>query len=69
MRVLELRGGLDLAAEADPVQLGDDLPRENLDDDFSRCCPVDRDEHATHTAATELALDSVGPGQLVFHLL
>ena len=44
MRVLELRGGLDLAGEADPVQLGDELPREKLDDDLSRCCPVDRDD-------------------------
>jgi hypothetical protein len=35
VRVLELRGDVDLAAESVPVHVGDEFRREELDDDLS----------------------------------
>ena len=69
MLVLELPGDLNLAAESGAVDLGDELRREELDDDLSPECPVDRDERAAHSHSAELALDDVGTGQRVLKSL
>src|SRR3990170_3557093 len=65
VRVLKLRGDLHLATEPATVYLGSQLRRENLDDDLSSQYPVGINEHTTHPATTELALDFVGSGERV----
>src|SRR5688572_14234357 len=60
VRVLQLRGELDLATEPFAVDAGSKIGRENLDDDFAIERPFRRDKHAAHPAATQLALDLVG---------
>ena len=74
MRVLQLRGELDLAAEAVDVETRAELGRQHLDDDLAAERRLLGDEHAAHPPAAELALEAVGaaerrlqPGQQVGH--
>jgi len=67
--VLKLRGDLDFSSEPAPVNIGNQLGREDLDDSLSSQRPIDRDEHPAHSSTAELALDVVGVGQGLFQLL
>ncbi len=66
VRVLKLRGNLHLAAEPAAVYFGSQLRRKNFDDYLSSKYPVGCNEHTTHPATTELALDFVCSGERVF---
>ena len=59
VRVVELGGDLNFAAEALSIDAGREVGREHLDDDLSAEGAVDRYEHSAHAAAGELGLELV----------
>ena len=59
MRMLKLRGNLDLAPEPLAIDARGELRRQYLYDDLAAERPVGRDEDAAHPGAEELALDLV----------
>ena len=63
MRVLELRGELNLEPEAIGLHLGCNFRREHLDCDDASESPVLRYKDATHPAAVKLAVERVGVAQ------
>src|SRR5688572_25914812 len=60
VRVLQLRGELDLATESVAVDAGSEVGGEDFDDDLAVERPFRGDKHAAHPAATQFALDLVG---------
>src|SRR5437868_8736932 len=64
--MLKLSGNLNLSTESCAVDAFGQLGREELDDNLSAQEFVGRDEHFTHPAAAELALDVVGVGKRSF---
>jgi hypothetical protein len=58
--MLQPGGKLDLALKAVPVHARRHLGRKDLDDDAPPQRRLFRQEDATHSAPTELALDAVG---------
>ncbi len=62
VRVLQLRGDLDLAAEPVAIDAGGELGRQHLDDDVAAEHAVDGDEDAAHAATGQLVIELiVGP--------
>jgi hypothetical protein len=60
VRVLQLGGELDLAAEAVDVEPGGEVGWQNLDDDLAVERDFGGDKDAAHAATAQLALDPVG---------
>ena len=60
VRMLELRGELDLAPEPVDVHPRGEIGRQHLDDDRPRQRALPGDEHAAHPPAHELAIELVG---------
>ena len=66
VRVLQLRGDLDLSAEAVAIDAGGQLRREHLHDDVSAEHAVDGDEDAAHPATGQLVIELiVGPQRIL----
>lgn len=66
MRMLQLRGHLDLAPEAVAIDARRELRRQDLHDDISPQHAVDGDEHAAHAATRQLTVELiVGPQRIL----
>jgi hypothetical protein len=63
MRMLKLRGELDLTLEPFGAQPFGEIRMEDLDDDFPLECRVIGDEDARHPAAPELLFEPVRAAQ------